>query len=175
MADVVISESGTKVDKPPRRMRLVNTVARIIATGFGTGYSPWGPGTVGSAAAAIFYYFLLADLSWVLQLFVILLVTAVGIWACGIYGKETGVADDRRMVVDEWVGMWVTLWAFAPSWEWVVVGFVLFRILDIFKVFPANWIDRRMKGADGVVLDDLVSGVYAHLLLRAIYRLWALS
>ena len=80
--------------------------------------------------------------------------------------RELDAHDPGEIVIDEVVGMWIALWQVTPTLPNLVLAFGLFRVLDVVKIWPANRIDRRLRGGAGVVLDDVVSGVYANLLLR---------
>lgn len=153
-----------------RGMKLSDRVAFWIGTVGGAGHAPVAPGTVGSSAAALLF-FGLGRASWSVQLLALLAALGAGLWAAREMERASGVHDDRRIVIDEVVGCWIALLAFPPDVYWIVGGFLLFRLLDIAKPFPADWIDRRWPGARGVMFDDVVAGIYAHLLLRAAQRL----
>ena len=133
----------------------------------GAGDSPWAPGTVGSMVAVALFYPLQATPSWV-QGIAIAMVTLLGVWNAFGVSRWSKIEDDSRIVIDEVAGMWITLFAipFDP-WTWAL-GFLLFRALDIAKVYPANYCDEKMHGGWGVMLDDVVSGIYAQVLLRAV-------
>lgn len=94
------------------------------------------------------------------------LVTAVAIIVAGRADAMLPDHDSGRIVIDEIAGMAIALAGFAPTWTNVVAIFVIFRVLDIVKVWPASWIDRKLEGGPGVVLDDVVSGIYANLVAR---------
>lgn len=137
--------------------------AILIATGLGSGYLPKAPGTWGSLLAV--------GLAWPLALWAgypgllvaAALAAVVGIWATGIYVTRTGEDDPGPVVIDEVAGQWLTLAACPLDPVWWLVGFAAFRLADIAKPWPASWIDRRMHGAIGVMLDDIVAGAYAAL------------
>lgn len=140
----------------------------------GLGYAPVASGTFGTLAGIPAFYLLaglpagLYALTWTALLF-------LSFWAADAAGKIYGVADDGRIVIDELVGYLVTV-AFLPfSWPAALLGFVLFRIFDVFKLPPASWFDRKMKNGIGVVLDDVVAGLYGaaalHLLLPLLQAL----
>lgn len=139
-------------------------LAGFIATGFGSGFSPYASGTAGSALALILFY-PLSFTHWSVQLGVVLFFLFVGRWSAEVCYRSNGVKDDGRIVVDEFIGMWITLLAQPFEWFPLLMGFLLFRALDIFKPFPADYFDQR-ESAWGVMLDDLVSGVYAMVVLR---------
>lgn len=141
----------------------------IFATWWGTGYSPLASGTVGTLAA-IPLYLLLARLPLLPYLLVLLPLTAFSCWVSGRAEAIFNEKDSGKIVIDEVVGYLVTMTGAPISWKSVAVGFLLFRFFDVAKVPPANVIDRHLKNGYGVVLDDVVAGVYAcvalHLLVR---------
>lgn len=101
----------------------------------------------------------------------LLLLTVAVVAAIAVAGRADAILqehDSGRIVIDEIVGMAIALAGFSPTWTNVVVIFVLFRILDVVKIWPASYCDRQMPGGAGVVLDDVVSGIYANLLARII-------
>jgi phosphatidylglycerophosphatase A len=149
---------------------IVKRMAFFIATSGGFGLSKVAPGTAGSLAS-LFAYFYLGRFGWSLQLLVIIFTILLGLWSAYEVEKETGKKDDQRIVIDEVIGMWITLWAIPVEIKWLVLGFIFFRALDMLKPFPANWVDQRMKGAPSVIFDDVVSAVFAHALLRATMHL----
>jgi phosphatidylglycerophosphatase A len=138
----------------------------LLATWFGSGLLPGMPGTWGSAAALPF--------AWVIHVYfgpwalaaAAGVVFFVGIWAADAYTAETGVADPGPVVIDEVAGLWLTL-ALAASLDpaHYVAGFVFFRLADILKPWPVGWADREIKGGLGVMVDDILAGLYAALLL----------
>lgn len=145
----------------------------FIATMGGAGYSPKAPGTVGSALALLLFY-PISFTPWYTQIAATMAILAVGFFASHILEKHAGREDDQRIVIDEMAGMWITL-LFFPFNPWVFgAGFLVFRILDIVKVFPADYCDQKLPGAAGVMLDDVVSGIYAQVLLRAALHLMVL-
>jgi phosphatidylglycerophosphatase A len=139
----------------------MNRLVTILATWFGTGLSPVAPGTVGTLGA-IPLFLLLAPLPLHLYLAVTLAVTLLACWVAGRAQAIYNAQDPGRIVIDEVAGFLVTMAASGPpTVTTVVAGFLLFRIFDIIKPFPARLIDRRMKNGCGVVLDDIVAGIYA--------------
>jgi phosphatidylglycerophosphatase A len=141
----------------------------ILASWGGVGYSPLASGTVGTLAA-IPFYLLLHRLSLPLYL---LTVTAFIVFACWVAGLAELIfnePDSSKIVIDEVAGYLVTMIAVPLSLKSVLLGFFLFRLFDITKVQPARFFDRQVKNGYGVVLDDVVAGIYAclalHLLLR---------
>jgi len=136
-----------------------------LSSNAGLGYSPWAPGTVGTLAGLPFFY-LLAPLPAPLYLLTWTALLFLAFWSSDRAGAIYGVADDRRIVIDELVGYLVTVALLPFSWTVALLGFLFFRLFDIVKPPPANWFDRRLKNGYGVVLDDVVAGIYAALALR---------
>lgn len=136
----------------------------LLATVFGVGYAPVASGTWGTLVALPLAW-LASGWSGGAQLALLAGVTLVGIWAAHEAGQALGVVDARQIVVDEVAGLLVTtLWLplTVPS---LVAAFVLFRLFDILKPWPASYFDRKVKNGAGVVLDDLCAGVYARATL----------
>jgi phosphatidylglycerophosphatase A len=138
--------------------------ARILATGFGSGYAPFAPGTAGSAVGLLLY--------WPLQRFGLSAVGAasavgfvLGTLAADRVARETGLEDPSIVVVDEIVGMWISLAGVSFSPVTAAAGFVLFRIMDVVKPWPARDFER-LHGGLGIMADDVMAGVYANLVLR---------
>ena len=143
-----------------------------IASGFGSGLSPFASGTAGSAAALI-PWLALRELDWPLYLGIVAIAFAIGVWASGVVIAKLRVEDPGVVVWDEFVGQWITLLPLvvAPrGWLWVAVGFVLFRIFDVWKPSPASWADRSVKGGFGAMLDDVIAGIYAAIVLALALR-----
>ncbi|MCK9172867.1 MAG: phosphatidylglycerophosphatase A [Desulfuromonas sp.] len=126
----------------------------------GLGYSPWAPGTVGTLAGIPLYY-LFAPLPPLQALLGYGLLVALACLLAEVAGRFYGQADDGRIVIDELVGYLTTVLLLPFSLEAALLGFVFFRLCDIFKPFPASWFDRRLKNGIGVVFDDIVAGLYA--------------
>lgn len=138
----------------------------LLATGFGSGLSPFAPGTMGTIAAIPLFYAAQAVIP--LQYYwVFLFVTAIaGVYICGQAAKDIGVHDHGGIVFDEFVGLWITLYAVPNHWGWVLVGFLYFRFFDIIKPFPIGLLDKYAKGGFGIMIDDIVAGIYALALLK---------
>jgi len=135
--------------------------AILVATGLGSGYLPKAPGTWGSLVAALLAWPLALLGGWPLLLGAAAVATVAGFWSTRIYLTRTGEEDPGPVVIDEVAGQWLTLAACPVEPLWWVLGFLAFRLADITKPFPASWADRRLHGAAGVMLDDLIAGLYA--------------
>jgi phosphatidylglycerophosphatase A len=131
-----------------------------LATGLGSGLSPWAPGTMGSIVGVLFYLGL-AGLSLPVYLGVVLALAIAGVFLCDRAGKALGVSDHPGIVWDEIVGVLITMTATPRSWQGVVLGFALFRLFDILKPWPVSAVDRRLHGGLGVMLDDVMAALYA--------------
>ncbi|MDQ7997484.1 MAG: phosphatidylglycerophosphatase A [Luteibacter sp.] len=153
---------------PADRRRLLASPWGWIACGFGSGLTPKAQGTFGSLAAIV-PWLLLRELSVPAWLVIIALSFALGVWACEVAGRLLGVADHRSLVWDEFVGQWIALLpALLAPWWAVAVGFLLFRLFDVWKPWPITWFDRRVKGGFGVMLDDVIAGIFAGIVLLSI-------
>ncbi len=137
----------------------------FLALGFGSGLLPVAPGTAGTLAA-IPLYLLLQDLSLGAYLALVLVSVFGGILVCGYTTARLGVHDHPAIVWDEIVGYLITMTAAPAGWLWVAAGFVLFRLFDILKPWPIGWFDRRVHGGTGIMLDDVIAGVFAGALLQ---------
>lgn len=138
--------------------------AHLLALGFGSGLSPKAPGTFGTLAALPFW-FVLASLSQPWQWLVIGLCFFVGVWLCSVTSKALKTHDHGGIVWDEFVGVWVTLGFVSFGFINLLLGFLLFRFFDILKPWPISWLDKRVHGGWGIMLDDLVAGLFAGLVL----------
>ena len=149
----------------------------LLATWFGAGLLPWAPGTWGSLAALPFGW-LLFWLSGPLGLLVgTVAVFAIGIWAAHGYEQALAVKDPGVIVIDEVAGQWVTLLAAGLSPMGmkpaaVLLAFVLFRVFDVAKPWPVGWADRHLKGAFGIMADDIIAGLYGAAAVYAVLWLW---
>jgi phosphatidylglycerophosphatase A len=142
----------------------------FLALGFGSGLLPFAPGTAGTVAA-IPVYLLLQPLAAPYYIAIVVLLALAGIAICGQAARHLGVHDHPGIVWDEIVGYLVTMAFAPPGWLWIGLGFVLFRLFDILKPWPIRWCDRQVDGGLGIMLDDLLAGVFSAVLLQllAIY------
>ena len=142
----------------------MNRLKYIIATGFGVGYTPVIPGTTGSLVAVLIYVIL--PFEPVIWLAICLIFFFIGIWASDTVETEAG-KDPGIVVIDEFVGQWISL-LFLPRTIWFfIAAFVLFRILDITKPFPIAKFEE-IRGGTGIMLDDLIAGIYTNIAIHLV-------
>jgi phosphatidylglycerophosphatase A len=133
----------------------------FLSLGFGSGLSPYAPGTMGTLIA-IPLYLLLSQLELFAYLLVILSGFILGVYLCHYTSKALGVHDHAGIVWDEIIGYWITMIAVpAINWQWILAGFVLFRFFDIVKPWPVKLADKRVPGGFGIMIDDVLAGLYA--------------
>lgn len=138
------------------------------ATFLGVGYCPLAPGTAASLIVVLLYFLVLHGLSWPIFAGIILAAAALGVWSAGRYAKARKLEDPGEIVIDEVLGQLVALFAihFVDSgWGLLAASFLLFRLLDIFKPFLIRRAER-IPGGWGIMLDDLLAGLYTGILLQ---------
>jgi phosphatidylglycerophosphatase A len=136
----------------------------LLAFGFGAGLIPKAPGTFG-ALVAIPIYLLLQPLWLVYYALIVLLTFLAGIWICQRTADDLGVHDYGGIVWDEIVGYLFGMAFAPPGWIWIVIGFLLFRLFDILKPWPIRWIDQTVEGGLGIMLDDILAGVFTAVVI----------
>ncbi|MGR5412895.1 phosphatidylglycerophosphatase A [Vibrio astriarenae] len=142
----------------------------LLATGFGSGLSPIVPGTMGTVAAIPFYLVLVQLPIW-LYIAVVIASCLIGVTICQKTSDDMGVHDHGSIVWDEFAGLWITmlvvpLLSLSPfDWNWLGAGFVLFRFFDMVKPWPIGWLDKRVHGGLGIMIDDIVAGVMSAVAL----------
>jgi len=134
-----------------------------IATVFGVGYAPFAPGTFGSAAGLIVWRLLPA--STVVQAIAIVAIFFAGAGGGSVAERHFGRTDPGQVVIDEVMGMLITLFLNPVGWTGAIAGFLLFRIFDVIKPYPANQLEK-LHGGFGVMADDGMAAIYANLVLR---------
>ena len=139
----------------------------ILATGFGAGYSPIASGTAGTLIAIPIYFFISAIPSPIYE------ITLAAFFFLSIWISENAEMffkrkDDGRIVIDEMMGFFITMLWVPKTARFIVIGFFLFRFFDILKPFPIRQLEKKIKGGFGVVLDDVLAGIYANIILRLI-------
>lgn len=141
----------------------------FMATCAGIGHLPGGPGTYAAAAALPLIYVLSHTLSVWAHVGLVALVTVVSVWWCEQAGRALEEEDSRKIVLDEWVGVWIALVPFSSlTWVETLVGFVAFRVLDVAKPLGIRRIDDHVGGGLGVMLDDVAAGLVAIVVVAAV-------
>ena len=153
--------------KELKRKNIKETLAWLLATWWGSGCSPKAPGTVGSFCSLPI---VLIGIFWGTEalLFVSVLLFLMGWWATGEVLKSQGAKDPGFVVIDETVGQTLTfVLVLQMGWSWYVptLGFILFRFFDIVKLWPASYFDKSVHNAFGVMMDDVIAGGYAAVVL----------
>jgi phosphatidylglycerophosphatase A len=149
----------------------------LLATWFGAGLLPWAPGTWGSLAALPFGWLLFRYAGPFGLLAATAAVFATGLWAAQAYEKVAAVKDPGAIVIDEVAGQWLAL---VPagiiqgglSLMGILLAFLCFRVFDVAKPWPVGWADRHLKGAFGIMADDIIAGIYAAAVVYGLLWLW---
>ncbi len=151
--------------------RLLLHPAHFLSFGFGSGLAPVAPGTFGTLAAVPLFW-LLSHAPLTFYLASVVVGTILGVWLCGFTARTLGEHDHGAIVWDEVIGYLITMTVAPAGWVWMAVGFVLFRLFDILKPWPIRWADRRVGGGLGIMLDDVLAGLLAWLVLQGVVRLF---
>src|SRR5688500_9629661 len=147
--------------------KLLLQPVHFFALGFGSGLSPVAPGTFGTLAA-IPLVIVLQHFGIVVHVTFAIVATVAGIYICGESARRMDVHDHPGIVWDEIAGFTVTMLAAPPHWAWILAGFVLFRFFDIVKPWPIREADHSLPGGLGIMLDDIIAGVFAAAILFVI-------
>ncbi len=155
--------------KLSRDKRLTLTLLRnpvhLLSFGFGSGYAPFAPGTFGTLAA-IPIFLVLSQFTTVQYVVMVAVMLLAGIWFCDQTSRALGVHDHKAIVWDEVVGYLITMLLVTPSWLNICAGFALFRLFDIWKPWPINLLDKNIHGGLGIMLDDVLAGIFAWAVLQ---------
>jgi phosphatidylglycerophosphatase A len=153
--------------------RALDLGARLVATGFFSGYSPFAPGTAGSAVGLLLF----VPLAWAslpAQVAFCVGLFFLGVFASGHVARRVGLEDPGIVVVDEVLGMWLSILGLPFTPVVALPGFLLFRALDIVKPYPAAELEH-LPGGWGIMADDVAAGLYANLLLRVFLLVWPVA
>lgn len=145
-------------------------LVHFFAFGFGAGKMPVAPGTFGTLVG-IPVYLLLVPLPPLVYADIVLGLFALGVWLCHATEQDLRVHDHPGIVWDEIVGYLITMFMAPSGWQWIVLGFALFRLFDIWKPFPIRQLERRIQGGLGNMLDDALAGLYALAVLQLVVYL----
>jgi phosphatidylglycerophosphatase A len=151
----------------PRDALLANP-ANFFALGLGLGLSPRAPGTVGTLLGIPLVLLMPSNIA--LYVLLVLVLFAFGVWCCDECSRFLGVHDHGGIVWDEVVGYLITMIALPQSWPWLLAGFVMFRVFDIIKPWPISWLDQHVKGGMGIMIDDVLAGLMAAVVLQLVWR-----
>ncbi len=139
----------------------VSHPAHFLGLGLGSGLSPKAPGTAGTLIALPLYWLAMQFLSSTVLALLVLPFYFLGVWACHRSAQDMGVHDHGSIVIDEIVAMWLVLTVTPVTWLGWLAAFGLFRLFDIWKPWPIRWLDARIHGGMGIMLDDLVAAAFA--------------
>jgi len=153
-----------------RNADLKGRTALLLATWFGTGALPVTPGTFGTLAS-LPIVLILNQATRLQKVSFLILFIALAIWSAGLCARILGKDDPSEVVIDEVAGFLLTVLFLPASWNALLLAFVLFRVFDILKPFPIGTLDKRIPGGTGIVIDDLLAGVYAYLGTRLLLTL----
>lgn len=148
---------------------------RVIGFGFGSGLLHPAPGTWGTLMGWLLWWLLLSGLSDGWMILILLVSFAGGCWVAQRCGDALGVSDHGGINWDEIVAIWLVLWLLPHGFWMQLMGVLLFRVFDILKPPPANWLDRRYRNGFGVMIDDIFAALYALLVAAVVIRLGILS
>lgn len=148
---------------------LLRQPVHFLAFGFGAGLMPRAPGTFGTLIAVPLVA-LVMQCGWYALLAFGLVAFIAGIWICGESARRLGVHDHQGIVWDEITGYSVTMLGAPAQWHWLAAGFVLFRLFDILKPWPIREADHSLRGGLGIMLDDVIAGVFAAVILFALHH-----
>ncbi len=152
-----------KVEINFSKRSLKEKIILFISLGFGTGFMKFAPGTWGTLPGVFFAYFLMPH--HITHIIITVFISIVGIWFCSKASKILNVHDFGGIVIDEIAGVLITFLFFTPTWYILVLGFLWFRLFDILKPFPIKWIDKKVSGGFGIMVDDTVAGIFAWVCL----------
>ncbi len=158
-------------DEIRARHRVWRDPWHFLAFGFGSGLAKVAPGTFGTLAA-IPVYLLLLQLGWFWYGIVTVAAFFIGIKICQKTSEDLKVHDFSGIVWDEFVGFWITMFLIPLHWQWLVLGFVLFRFFDILKPWPIRILDQKVEGGFGIMIDDVLAGIYAWIVLYLIIEFY---
>lgn len=153
----------------PINKKLLRFLALFTASGGGAGYFPFASGTVGSLVAAYFVW-ISRGISTGVLIGIAVALLVIGVWAAGQTCQILKKKDASQIVMDEIVGMLITMIGIPVTPYWLLIGFFLFRLLDIVKPSPAKYFDEKVPGGWGVMMDDVIAGIYGNIILQLMLR-----
>jgi phosphatidylglycerophosphatase A len=154
------------------KAKVFSDMNHFLAFGFGSGLSPVAPGTMGTLAAIPIYIIMAAFLPQWLYIVLIIAFLIWGIEICNRVSTDLQTHDFSGIVWDEIVGYFITMMFLPLSWELIILGFVFFRFFDILKPWPINWLDNNVSGGVGIMLDDVLAGLFSWAVLMLLSHFW---
>jgi len=145
--------------------KVLTSPVHFLAFGFGSGLAPFAPGTFGTLMA-VPLYLLMSQFALSAYLFITALVCITGVWICGKSSEKLGVHDHSGIVWDEFAGYFITMILAPTGWLWIIIGFALFRLFDIWKPWPISILDKQVHGGLGIMVDDILAGFFALICLQ---------
>ncbi len=138
-----------------------------LAYGFGTGLIPFAPGTFGSLVGVALFW-CMASMAAIPYAIVVGVMFVAGIFICGQTARDVGAVDPGFIVYDEVVGFLVAMYLLPADWRWIAGGFVVYRVFDIWKPFPIHWVEDKLGLGSGIMVDDVIAGIYTLLVLYVV-------
>ncbi len=138
----------------------------FLAYGFGTGLMPFAPGTFGSLVGVVLFWYM-SPLGAGTYAAVVALLFVLGIFICGQTARDTAATDPGFIVFDEIVGFLIAMYLMPREWQWIVAGFLIYRLFDIWKPYPIHIVENKFGLGTAIMLDDVIAGIYTLVLLQA--------
>lgn len=160
-----MNESMDKQSKTQVPVKLLLNPAHCLSLGFGSGLAPKMPGTMGTVIGVVLFI-ALPVMDWKIYIGIVTLAFIVGVYLCDYTAKALNVHDHPGIVWDEIVGYFITMFMVPKTWLWILIGFVLFRVFDILKPWPISLADKKVHGGFGIMLDDVIAGVFALIIIQ---------
>ncbi|MFK5987113.1 MAG: phosphatidylglycerophosphatase A [Pseudomonadota bacterium] len=154
------------------KAKVFSNADHFLAFGFGSGLSPFAPGTMGTLAAIPLYLIMVLLLPQWMYITLTIVFLVIGIGICDRVSNDLQTHDFSGIVWDEIVGYLITMMFLPLSWELILLGFLLFRFFDILKPWPISWLDKELSGGLGIMLDDVLAGIFAWVILMLISHFW---
>lgn len=152
-------------------VKMLSNPIHLLAFGLGSGLVPKMPGTIGTVAGLVLYLWLAPVQDWRLYLAIVVAGFILGVFICSYTSRALQVHDHGGIVWDEIVGYWIAMFLVPKTLLWALVGFCLFRLFDIWKPWPISVADSKVQGGLGIMLDDVIAGLFSLLIIQIILYL----
>lgn len=166
----IFKKFKSRKSPPPVPEKIWQDPRYFIAFGLGSGAMPVAPGTFGTLMA-IPFYLLLQPLPWYAYLIFVIIFIILSAWLSDYVSRAIKVHDHPGMNIDEFAGFFVTMINAPLGFEWILLGFLLFRIFDIWKPWPIRYLDENVHGGFGMLLDDVVAGIFSMIIIQILSHL----